>query len=68
MECLIMKRIALLSLAALLVAGCLPMGQMGPVSHGTSPEVCANIIARANSSPDPATKAYALLEAAKIGC
>lgn len=63
-----MNQIALLSLIIIVVAGCMPMAQTGPVYHGASPEVCANIKARANSSPDAATKAYALQEAAKIGC
>ena len=40
----------------------------GPVYHGANPEVCANVITRANQSPDPATRAYALGEAKKMGC
>lgn len=66
-----MKYLACAALAAVfLVPACVTMGpgMTGPTYHGASPEVCANIIARANQSPDPATKQYALEQAAKAGC
>jgi len=63
-----MKKLLLIPLGLGLLAACMPMPMSGPVSHGTSPEVCANVIARANASPDAATKQYALAEAAKMGC
>lgn len=63
-----MKKNALIASAALFVSACLPTAQSPGVSHGTSPEVCANILARANASPDAAARAYALEQAAAIGC
>jgi hypothetical protein len=52
------------------LSGCMPMASqgMGGVSHGTSPEVCANVRARAAQSPDPATRAYAEEQIAAMGC
>ncbi|MBN8632241.1 MAG: hypothetical protein J0L76_15470 [Rhodobacterales bacterium] len=53
--------------AAFAFSGCVAMAS-GPVYHGASPQSCANIIAMANQTTDPAAKAYALQEAKKIGC
>ncbi len=41
-----MKKLLLIPLGLGLLAACMPMPMSGPVSHGTSPEVCANVIAR----------------------